>query len=39
MKVTWQADDIKAGVAVCRGYTGAGTEGVIVFQYIHNEGP
>lgn len=37
MKVTWQADDIKAGVAVMRGRS-AGDEGIIIFQHMQ-EGP
>lgn len=37
MKVTWQADDIKAGVAVMRGSI-EDTRGLILFQHMQ-EGP
>ena len=37
MKVTWQADDVKAGVAVVRG-SSEDTRSIILFQHVH-EGP
>lgn len=37
MKVTWQPDDVKAGVEVARGTGGAGYS-IIIFQFMQ-EGP
>jgi hypothetical protein len=39
MKVVWQEGDIKAGLAVCRGYNSAETRSIVMFQRIPNEGP